>query len=119
MKKDLNAGLWDTSAAGHVDAGEDYDESAIREIGEELGISGIDALESLFKLAPTQETGMEFIQVYRLRHNGPFVLATDEIDEGNWFHPAEITARVESNDPSLTETFKRLWRHLESEASFR
>ena len=39
MKKDLNGGLWDTSAAGHVDAGEDYDVSAVREIEEELGIS--------------------------------------------------------------------------------
>lgn len=114
LKKDLNAGLWDTSAAGHVDAGEDYNSSAIREVEEELGIACADTLEPLFKLPPTIETGMEFIQVYRFRHNGPFVLAADEIDEGDWFHPDEITARVESNDPSLTETFKRLWRYLES-----
>ncbi|MGZ8096476.1 MAG: NUDIX hydrolase [Methylosarcina sp.] len=82
LKKDLNAGLWDTSAAGHVDAGEDYESSALREIEEELGITGIPRLEPLFKLEPTVETGMEFVQVYRIRHNGPFVLAPDEIDEG-------------------------------------
>ena len=38
MKKDLNKGLWDTSAAGHVDEGEEYTISAIRETSEELGI---------------------------------------------------------------------------------
>lgn len=113
MKKDLNAGQWDTSAAGHVDAGEDYESSALREIEEELGIAPVPDLEPLFKLTPTVETGMEFVQVYRIRHNGPFVLAPEEIDEGGWFSPDEISARVDADDPSLTETFKRLWRHLE------
>jgi isopentenyldiphosphate isomerase len=113
MKKDLNAGQWDTSAAGHVDAGEDYEISAFREIEEELGITGIPSLEPLFKLTPTVETGMEFVQVYRIQHNGPFVLAPEEIDEGDWFSSDEISARVHADDPSLTETFKRLWRHLE------
>ncbi|MGZ8201401.1 MAG: NUDIX hydrolase [Methylosarcina sp.] len=117
LKKDLNAGLWDTSAAGHVDAGEDYESSALREIEEELSITGIPRLEPLFKLAPTVETGMEFVQVYRIRHNGPFVLAPDEIDEGGWFYPAEISEKVRGDDPNLTETFKRLWRHLEFTAS--
>jgi len=114
MKKDLNAGQWDTSAAGHVDAGEDYQSSALREIEEELGIVPGPDLEPLFKLTPTVETGMEFVQVYRIRHNGPFVLAPEEIDEGGWFSPADISVRVDADDPSLTETFKRLWRHLES-----
>ena len=38
MRKDENPGLWDTSAAGHVDAGESYAMCAVREILEELGI---------------------------------------------------------------------------------
>jgi len=46
MKKDLNGGLWDTSAAGHVDADEDYDISAIREVEEELGICFIQYFKS-------------------------------------------------------------------------
>ena len=110
MNKDLNAGLWDTSAAGHVDAGEDYDNCAIREVEEELGILAPKTIEPLFKLEPTLETGMEFIQVYRLTHKGPFTLAADEIDEGDWFFPSELTERVLADDLSLTETFKRLWR---------
>lgn len=114
MNKDLNAGLWDTSAAGHVDAGEDYDDCATREVEEELGIYGAKIIEPLFKLQPTIETGMEFIQVYRLMHNGPFNLAADEIDEGDWFSPTELTDRVRADDHLLTETFKALWRRFQT-----
>ncbi len=115
MKKDLNGGLWDTSAAGHVDAGEDYDVSAVREIEEELGISE-SALEPLFKLPATAAIGMEFIWVYRCIHNGPFVLAVDEIDEGDWFSVAEISGRIAADDQCLTETFKTIWRQFEVSA---
>ena len=39
MVKDLSPGLWDSSCSGHVDAGEDYDTAAGRELGEELGLT--------------------------------------------------------------------------------
>jgi isopentenyldiphosphate isomerase len=107
MRKDLNPGLWDTSAAGHVDAGEDYDSCAPRELAEELGV--VAELQSLFKVSPSPELGMEFIQVYRCLHNGPFLLASEEIDEGAWFTIEEITDRIANNDPDLTLTFKTIW----------
>lgn len=110
MSKDVNPGLWDTSVAGHVDAGEDYLDSAIREIGEELGITTAIDLQLLFKLTATADTGMEFIQVYRCCHDGPLVLATNEIDQGAWFASTEINERVAHNDPSLTSSFKLIWR---------
>jgi isopentenyldiphosphate isomerase len=107
MKKDLHKGLWDTSAAGHVDYNENYDCSAKRELYEELGINA--PLTTLFKLSATAELGMEFIQVYSCQHNGPFVLAADEIDEGAWHSVTAVSERVMRNDPSLTLTFKRIW----------
>lgn len=110
MQKDLNAGLWDTSAAGHVDAGEDYNFSANREIKEELGVTA--SLVPLFKLSATPELGMEFIQVYRCTHDGPFILNKDEIDEGNWFSHDEVSRKVSADDPLLTETFKIVWRQF-------
>lgn len=112
MQKDLNKGLWDTSAAGHVDPGEDYTTSAIRETSEELGIPVQHTLKPLFKLAPTEKTGMEFIQVFQCLHDGPFTLNAEEIDDGIWFSPEEISKRVQDNDPTLTETFKIIWRQL-------
>src|SRR5256885_1188600 len=39
MLKDLSPGLWDSSCSGHLDAGEDYDAAAVRELREEIGIA--------------------------------------------------------------------------------
>ena len=38
--KDSFPSCWDTSAAGHLDAGEDFDRAALRELQEELGVTG-------------------------------------------------------------------------------
>ncbi|OAI01917.1 NUDIX hydrolase [Methylomonas methanica] len=116
MKKDLNKGLWDTSAAGHVDAGESYASCAPRELQEELGVT-VESLEGLFKLEPSSDLGMEFIQVYRCRHDGPFSLAADEIDEGCWLNPAILDTRVAMNDPALTLTFKIIWQQFRNIAN--
>lgn len=114
MTKDVNAGLWDTSAAGHVDAGESYDACAHRETIEELGVCVDETLTFLFKLPALPETGMEFVQVYRSQHNGPFTLEADEIDDGQWFDLKDIAQRVASNSPCITDTFKTLWVKFEA-----
>ena len=49
--KDINPGVWDTSAAGHVDFGESYEQSALRELEEELGVTAPGMFQLLFKLA--------------------------------------------------------------------
>lgn len=36
-----NGGLWNTTASGHVDEGESYEETASRELCEEMGIEGV------------------------------------------------------------------------------
>ena len=41
--KDKHPNKWDSSAAGHLDAGEDYETAARRELSEELGLSPADA----------------------------------------------------------------------------
>ena len=75
--------LWDSSAAGHVEANEDYDEAAARELMEELGVSA--RLERLGKLPASEKTGQEFIMVYRGKHNGPFSFPCEEISAVEFF----------------------------------
>jgi len=41
-KKDIYPNCWDSSVAGHVDAGEDYDTAAKRELEEELGVTNVE-----------------------------------------------------------------------------
>src|SRR5262252_72609 len=65
MKKDRQPGLWDSSASGHLNAGEDYDACAVRELGEELGLKISAPPERLFKLNASAETDQEHVWVYR------------------------------------------------------
>ncbi len=111
MLKDLSPGLWDSSCSGHVDAGEDYDPAAARELGEEIGIRlppGI-APVRWFRISACEETGWEFVWVYHLRHDGPLELDPREIQYGEWLAPAEITARVNARPADYCPSFKLIW----------
>lgn len=112
MSKDTNPGLWDSSVAGHVDYGEDYDACALRETVEELGIRLAETPERLAKIQPCEKTGMEFIQVYRVFHNGPFQLNPEEIDKGRWISIGQMNTWVDSDTGLLTDTIKYIWRDL-------
>ena len=110
MSKDNDPGLWDTSAAGHVDSGEDYYSCAVRELHEELGIVLDTPLKTLFRLPPTTITGMEHCTVYRCTHDGPLELQTDEIDEGKWVSAREMDRRVAAADPTVTAALQLIWK---------
>jgi isopentenyl-diphosphate delta-isomerase type 1 len=109
MSKDNAPGLWDSSAAGHVDSGEEYHSCAIRELGEELGITVSASLEPLFRLQASTITGMEHCTVYRFINDGPFELQAEEIDEGAWVSANEMDRRVCEEDPTLTLVLQFIW----------
>ena len=111
MTKDLSPGLWDSSCSGHLDAGEDYDSAARRELGEELGVRAMAGeLARWFRVEACEETGGEFCWVYRLRHEGPFVLHPEEISGGEWLAPTEVTRRVAERAGEYCPAFKLIWR---------
>ena len=94
---------------GHVDAGEDYDASAVRELGEELGLALPAPPARWFRLEACAETGWEFVWVYRLRHEGPFTLNRDEIEAGAWFDPADLAARLRERPGEFASSFRLIW----------
>src|ERR1044071_58563 len=54
MLKDRQPGVWDSSCSGHVDSGEIYDETAVRELREEIGLDIYhDASLSMEPLTPS------------------------------------------------------------------
>lgn len=106
-KKDMSPGLWDAACSGHVDSGEGYDTAARRELHEELGIAGANP-QRWFRLDASPSTGWEFIWVYRLWNDGPFVLKADEIDAGEWLTFDELEQRLAARPEEFTVPFRTL-----------
>jgi isopentenyl-diphosphate delta-isomerase type 1 len=113
LGKDTFPGCWDSSCSGHVDTGETYEIAARRELSEELGFADATLpLRPIVKLAAAPETGHEFIQIYALGPTrGPFVLHPEEISDGRWIVPAELTVEIESAPEAYAGALRHLWRH--------
>lgn len=109
LRKDVSPGLWTVSCSGHVDAGEDYDTAAQRELGEELGLQVSAVPPKWLRLEPCRETGLEFSWIYRLNADGPFVLNPVEIDRGEWRSPAAITQRLSTHTADYCPGFRWIW----------
>lgn len=112
MLKDRQPGVWDSSASGHVDSGEDYDACALREVREELGVTLAQSPERLFKFDACAATDQEFVWVYRAQHEGPFTLHPDEIECGGWFAPAEVARWITEGPQEFATAFVALWQRL-------
>jgi isopentenyldiphosphate isomerase len=110
MKKDRQPGVWDSSASGHVDSGEDYDTSAARELREEIGLSVTQPLDRLFKINACDETDHEFVWVYRCQHDGPFVLNPEEIDDGKWLAPEKVTRWMAERPQDFASALVLIWK---------
>ncbi len=114
MNKDRQPGVWDSSASGHVDSGEDYDTCAQREVREELGVTPQAPLTRLFKLAASDQTDQEHVWVYRGHAEGPFTLHPDEIERGDWFAPAEITRWMTERPQDFAPALLVIWERVRS-----
>ncbi len=113
--KDRHPLRWDSSAAGHVAYGESYDETATRELKEELGV--FVSLQKISKLSASERTDQEFIWVYRGETSGPFSLNRAEIETGAFLPQTVIddwiTARPEDFAPGFIECW-RVYRQANS-----
>ena len=114
-RKECFPGLWDSAAAGHVDRGEEYDDCAIRELGEELGLQLENPPERLFKLEANAQTGWEFCWVYRCMDEGPFDLDPEEVDSVAWFTPTALLEALQSTPLSFAGTVPLIFSRLHGE----
>jgi 16S rRNA (adenine1518-N6/adenine1519-N6)-dimethyltransferase len=106
--KDRHPLKWDSSAAGHVGATESYDETARRELKEELGI-GV-PLRKISKLSASERTDQEFIWLYRGEVADNLSPNRTEIETGAFFPETVIdgwaAARPEDFAPGFIECWK-------------
>ena len=109
LKKDTAAGRWDSSSSGHVDAGEAYDDCAVRELREEIGLVVAQPPARRFKIPAGPETGWEFCWIYQCAAEGPFELHPEEIETGAWFAPEKVTAWVRERPQDFASAFVWIW----------
>ena len=107
--KQESPGLWDSSVAGHVDAGETYDACCVREIQEEIGIELEEIPKRLFKLVASPQTGMEFCWVYRLVTDLKLVLDYTEMETGQWFTQAQVDQWLSDSAEDFADSFRLIW----------
>jgi isopentenyl-diphosphate delta-isomerase type 1 len=110
--KDEFPGLWDSSAAGHVNPGEDYADCARRELAEELGITTAVDLELLFRIRASAATGWEHCSVFRCCYDGPLILQADEVDDGRWLSAQAMDRLVADPAAPLTPAIRRIWQRV-------
>lgn len=89
--KDLYPGFFDVAAGGVVQAGESYEESARRELLEELGITG--ELCRRFDHFHDGADNRVWGRVFTCRHEGPMRLQPEEVAAG-FFLPLEEVLRM-------------------------
>lgn len=106
--------LYDMFVGGVVGAGESYDEAALREAEEELGVSGLPAPEYLFKfLYDDGAGGTWWSAVYQIRCDLPVRPQAEEVAWHDFLAEAELERRLDDWEwvPDGLAAYARLRAH--------
>ena len=113
-RKDNFPRRWDSSAAGHVDAGEGYRACAMREVAEEIGLNC--SLSKIGAVPASEMTGNEFIEIFRADSDAPLSLNVHEIETGGFFTlpmiDRWIAERPSDFAPGFVECYQAVRRAL-------
>ncbi|MBI4895260.1 MAG: NUDIX domain-containing protein [Candidatus Aenigmarchaeota archaeon] len=101
----------ESSSSGHVDLGHTYEQSAIKELEEELGIV-INKKDLIFvgKIVPDKKTIWSFNVLYMINYEGPFKI-NHEVESVKFFKLSEIKEDLKKNKSSYTVVFNKMF-HL-------
>jgi len=112
MHKDVSPVLWTISTSGHVTYPMSYEESAIKEIEEEVGLSITKAdLKELGRLTILYEKEAEKSVLYRVDVvlEKEVIFDPIEIDQVEWVHPRDLQTWVE--DHPITIAARHVLQH--------
>ncbi|MFI9821944.1 NUDIX hydrolase [Streptomyces sp. NPDC052013] len=106
--------LYDMFVGGVVGAGESYDEAALREAEEELGVSGLPAPRYLFKFLYDDGAGRTWWSaVYEVRCDLPVRPQAEEVAWHDFLDEAELRRRLAEWEwvPDGLAAYERLMAH--------
>ncbi len=112
--KSLDPGKWGPSVAGTVEEGETYDSNAVKELEEEIGVTGVPV--TFFKKYYYKTfNAQRFTSVYIALVDKPaedFVIQVDEVVEVRWISIDDLSAwyakSPEDFIPSFNNTLERI-----------
>ncbi len=108
--KDTSPGEWVTSASGHVNSGDGYYETAVREVREELGVD-LD-MEFLGKFLFHYPNENEYSAIFRAYSDGPFDFNREEISEIRFMTLSEILGKEKAGELRLTKAVHHIIKSL-------
>ena len=102
--KDQYPSCWTASASGHLDAGENYETAARRELQEELGLTS--PLEFLTTFPASPETAYEFTGLFQTVSYDVPVPDPKEVAGLEWLSLTAIHERIKARPEHFTPPFR-------------
>jgi isopentenyldiphosphate isomerase len=117
--KDVYPGLHDLCVGGTVVSGESYPVNACREIGEELGVTGV-PVYALFGHRYQDAVSSSLIRVYACVYDGPIRFQPEEVVGGAWQTEAEVERLIVAGSvcPDSTQGWRRYLADYSSGRNF-
>jgi 8-oxo-dGTP pyrophosphatase MutT (NUDIX family) len=113
--KDVYPGYYEVAVGGVVQAGEEYDVSAQRELAEEVGLDGA-VLTPLFDFYWQDEGNRVWGRAYICAAEGPLTLQPEEVEWGRFMDIDEIL-RLRRTEPFTPDGLYLLDRYLTDQVS--
>ena len=98
--KDVYPGRYDFAAGGVVVAGEDPYDAVVRELDEELGVSGVE-LTALPEGDYADDHTTYHAYLYTCVWDGPVKHQPEEVEWGDWITPADLLAKLDGSEWSF------------------
>ena len=116
LHKRLDNHLWDHSNSGHFPKNQNYEEAALREFEEELGIKlDLNELKEIgfekLRTEKPQKINYRFAKIFLIRKDIPineFNIDKDEIEEIKYFDNEEINKLLNSSEKIMTGSSKKI-----------
>lgn len=108
--KDVQPGKWDTATGGHVGYGESISNALMREVSEELGITGYTP-SFLGKYVFESNVERELVHVFSTTFDGEVHPNDEELDGGRFWLPEEINNAMGKGvlTPNFESEYKRFF----------